>query len=303
MQIRMDWKNLRFDWNRLRGFLATAEQGSLSGAARALKMSQPTLGRQVAALERELGLTLFERQGTGLRLTEAGMQLAEHARAMGEAAERLSRVATGQQQDIAGHVTITASEIYSAWLLPQVLPRIRAAAPGLTIEILASNAIRDLRRREADIALRNARPEQPDLIAKRIAEDRGSFYATPGYLATLPQIESLPDFAAAEFIAFEDPGPHRAFLRELGAPVTEANFPIVSSSHLVHWQMARAGLGIGVGPLGLGDPDPQLTRVLPELEIPYPVWLVAHRELHSSRRIRLVYDLLAELIPPLLRAS
>ncbi|MCA0940383.1 LysR family transcriptional regulator [Yangia mangrovi] len=299
----MDWQNLRSDWNRLRGFLATAEQGSLSAAARALQMSQPTLGRQVAALEAELGLTLFERHGTGLHLTEAGMQLAEHARAMGEAAERLARVASGQQQQIAGQVTITASEIYAAWLLPQLLPKIRAAAPGLTIEILASNAIRDLKRREADIALRNARPGQPDLIARRIADDRGSFYATSGYLATLPPIEALPDLAAAEFIAFEDPGPYGSFLRELGVPVTEANFPLVSSSHLVHWQMARAGLGIGVGPLGLGDPDPQLVRALPSLEIPYPVWLVAHRELHTSRRIRLVYDLLAELIPPLLRTS
>ncbi|WP_203595257.1 LysR family transcriptional regulator [Salipiger sp. PrR002] len=298
----MDWQGLRFDWNRLRGFLATAEEGSLSAAARALGMSQPTLGRQVAALEAELGLTLFERHGTGLQLTEAGLQLAEHARAMGEAAEHLSRVASGQQQQIAGHVTITASEIYAGWLLPQVLPQIRAAAPGLTIEVLASNAIRDLKRREADIALRNARPEQPDLIARKIAEDRGSFYATKAYLAKLPPLKALPDLAAAEFIAFEDPGPHMSFLKGLGIPVTEANFPLISSSHLVHWEMTRAGLGIGVGPLGLGDADPRLRRALPDLEIPFPVWLVAHRELHSSRRIRLVFDLLAELIPPLLRS-
>lgn len=167
MQSCMDWRSVTFDWNRARAFLVTAEEGSLSAAARALGMTQPTLGRQVTALEEELGLVLFERVGRGLVLTQAGTQLMGHVRAMGEAAVGVSLAASGQAQAASGHVAVTASEVYSSWLMPRIARRLRDLAPGITLEVVASNEIRDLRRREADIAIRNARPEEPDLIAKR----------------------------------------------------------------------------------------------------------------------------------------
>src|SRR6185436_11045290 len=109
MHFCMDWRSVDFDWNQARAFLITAEEGSFSAAARALRMAQPTIGRQVAALERALGITLFERVGTSLELTSSGLELVEHARAMGEAATRVSLTATGRASEIAGSVCITAS--------------------------------------------------------------------------------------------------------------------------------------------------------------------------------------------------
>jgi DNA-binding transcriptional LysR family regulator len=296
----MDWRSVTFDWNRARAVLVTAEEGSLSAAARALGMTQPTLGRQVSALEEELGLTLFERDGRGLALTESGSRLVAHVRAMGEAAQAVSLAASGQVQDVAGPVAITASEIYAAWLLPRVLTRLRDRAPGITVEVVATNQIRDLKRREADIAIRNARPDQPDLIGRKLCTDSGGFYATADYLDRLGPVDDVTDLARAQFIGFEDNGTFIAALRARDLPVTEGQFAVIASSHLVHWEMMRAGLGIGVGPRGLGDADPGLRRVLAPLSFDYPVWLVAHRELRTSPRVRLVWNLLAEMLPELL---
>lgn len=300
----MDWRSVAFDWNRARAFLVTAEEGSLSAAARALNMAQPTLGRQVAALEDELGVTLFERVGRGLQLTEAGTRLLAHVRLMGEAAGSMSLAATGQATEIGGHVAITASEIYSLWLLPQILPELHKRAPGITVEIVASNAIRDLKRREADIAIRNTRPDQPDLIARKIADDQGTFYATQAVLDRLGPVDHPGDLARAALIGFDDQPQYIEALNQFGVPVTDANFPVIATTHPVHVAMTRAGLGLGVMPCGMGDDDPQLHRVLPEGPFfEYPVWLVAHRELRTSPRVRLVWDLLAERLPALLRQA
>ena len=303
MQMRMDWRSVTFDWNRARAFLVTAEEGSLSAAARALGMTQPTLGRQVAALEEELGVTLFERSGRGLVLTGSGTQLVEHVRAMGEAAVRVALTASGQAQDVAGPVAITASEIYSYWLLPPILKRLRQEAPGIRVEVVASNQIRDLKRREADIAIRNARPDQPDLIGRQVAEDAGTFYATPEFAQRLGPLTQAKDLARADFIGFDENASFIAALNERGIPVTERNFPLVATTHTAHWEMACQGLGVGVVPCGLGDAEPRVQRLMPEALFTYPVWLVAHRELRTSPRVRLVWDLLAEMLPGLLKSA
>ncbi|MDJ0822018.1 MAG: LysR family transcriptional regulator [Paracoccaceae bacterium] len=299
----MDWRSVRFDWNRARAFLVTAEEGSLSAAARALGMTQPTLGRQVTALEEQLGVTLFERVGRGLTLTQAGTELMEHVRAMGEAASAMSLTASGQAQSIEGRVAITASEAYSEWLLPPVVTRLREVAPGITVDVVASNAIRDLKRREADIAIRNARPDQPDLIGKLICEDKGTLYGTPACLERFGPVKTLADLSRADFIGFDDVPGYIAALAQYGIDVSEDQFKVTSDSHLVHIAMTRAGLGLGALPCPLGDADPVLVRALPDApDFSYPVWLVAHRELHTNRRVRLVFDLLAEMLPTYLKA-
>ena len=178
----MDWNSVRFDWNRARAFLVTAEEGSLSAAARALGMTQPTLGRQVRALEEELGIVLFERIGRGLTLTAGGLDLLDQVREMGESANRVSLSASGQSQTIEGSICITASEVISAFLLPPVLARLRRMHPGVEIKLVATNAVRDLRRREADIAIRSARPTDPNLVATRLRDTPARLYATPSYL-------------------------------------------------------------------------------------------------------------------------
>ncbi len=203
MHIRMDWRSVKFDWNRARAFLVTAEEGSLSAAARALGMTQPTLGRQVDALEQELGVALFDRVGRGLALTPTGLDLLEHVRAMGDAAGRVSLAATGQAQSIEGSVCITASEVTAAYLLPPIIAQLRRDAPGIEIELIASNTPSDLRRREADIVVRSFRPTQPDLVAKKIRDVSVRLYATPCYLQRLGGPQSPKDLAHAEFIGFD----------------------------------------------------------------------------------------------------
>ena len=155
MHLCMDWRAINFDWNRARAFLVTAEVGSFSAAARALSSTQPTVGRQVAALEQELGVTLFERIGTRLELTVSGLDLLEHVRAMGAAANQTSLA-------VEGTVCITASEAISAFLLPPILQRLRPEHPGISLEWVVSNEVRDLQRREADIAIRNTAPTRSD---------------------------------------------------------------------------------------------------------------------------------------------
>lgn len=297
----MDWSALSFDWTRVRGFLVTVEEGSLSAAARALGLTQPTLGRQVAALEEELGVALFERSGRGLTLTPAGLDLVEHARAMGAAAGRLSLAASGRSQAIEGEISITASEFYAAHLLPPILKRLRQIAPGIEVEIVGENRIVDLLRREADIAIRNTRPSQPDLIAKSLGADSGALAASTEYLDKIGRPRTKADLAGATFIGFSPPGEMAGMLAEMGYPVTTKSFALHSANHLVQWEMVRAGLGIGIGPRHAIRADPLLEEVLPAAPpITFPVWLTTHRELHTSRRVRLVYDLIAEALPPLL---
>jgi DNA-binding transcriptional LysR family regulator len=288
-----------FDWALARGFLAAAEAGSLSAGARRLGLAQPTLGRQVSALERSLGVALFERVGRGLVLTPTGRELLEQVRAMGVAAERVSLLASGRSQAIEGPIRISASEVTAAYLLPPAVARIRALHPGITVEVIATNRRADLLRREADIAIRNGETTDPELIARRLGEDRARPYATPACLAGLGRPRRWADLAAAPFVGLDLTEALIAGVRPLGLHLTARNFAVLADNHLVHWAFVRAGAGIGLITEAVGDADPDVVRVLPE-EPPvlFPVWLVTHRELHMSRRIRVVFDLLAEALRP-----
>jgi len=295
MHFRMEWRSVRFDWNRARAFLVTAEEGSFSAAARALATTQPTVGRQVAALEQELGLTLFERVGNGLELTSAGLDLVEHVRAMGEAATRISLTAAGQAEALEGTVCITSSELIAAYLLPPTLTALRREHPGIELEIVASNDIRDLLRREADIAIRNVAPSHPELFARSLGVRRGRPYATPEYLARLGDPEQLSTCAEAEFFAFDRSDQMIRYLGEMGLELSQGNFPIVTNNHLVQWEMCKRGAGICFVMEAVGDVEPAVVRVLEDLPaIPVPMWLTSHRELRTSRRIRVVFDAIAE---------
>ena len=284
-----------FDWNRARGFLATAESGSLSAAARALGMTQPTLGRQVSALEDELGVALFERVGRGLVLTPAGQELLEQVRAMGTAADRVSMIAAGKSLDMQGVVRIAASEAFSAWLLPPVVAALRAQETGIGLDIVAGMTASDLARREADIALRNFRPSGPDLVARRLKDIPFGLYASPAYLRRA-RIEDTPhSVSGAGFVGFDQGEGLAQALSAFGLRLGADSFPVRCTNQLVQWEMVRQGLGIGLMPIALGDTDTGLSRVLGACRpLQVPLWLVAHRDLKASRRIRFVYDMLAE---------
>jgi len=294
MHICMDWKSVNFDWNRARAFLVTAEEGSLSAAARALGLTQPTLGRQVSALEEELSVVLFERVGLGLVLTPTGLDLLEHVRSMGEAASQVSLTASGQSQNIEGTVCISASEVFSVFLLPTIIAKLHQLEPKINIEIIATNETSDLRRREADIALRNFRPTQPELIAKKIKDVSARLYATPIYLKSINNPTSVEDLEQANFISFDSTGMLMNELNKRGMTLTKKNFPLLSENYLVHWELVKQGLGIGIMPEDIGDAEPLVQQVLPKLEaITFPIWLTTHRELKTNRRVRMVFDLLA----------
>ena len=292
----MNWRTVNFDWNRARAFLVTAEEGSLSAAAKALGGSQPTLGRQVAALEEELSTALFERGGRGLELTRNGLELLAYVRAMGEAASSLSLAATGQAKSIEGEIAISASEITAAYILPPILQRLRYQYPGIRINLVASNEASDLRRRAADIAIRNFRPTEPDLIARKVGEFSATLYARPEILADLPS-PLTEDLCKAPFIGFlSNNERYVGALAQRGLTLREEQFVARTDSHLMHWQMARAGIGIGMMPVELGDAEPDVERVFEDKVFGGDVWLVSHRELRMNLRVRTVFDfLVAEL--------
>ncbi|WP_340692860.1 LysR family transcriptional regulator [Hyphomonas sp.] len=287
---------MTFDWNRARAFLVTAEEGSLSAASRALGMTQPTLGRQVAALEEELGVVLFERAGRGLTLTPSGLDLVDHVRGMGEAATRFSLAASGQSQSLEGSVCISASEVDATFRLPGIIARIRREEPGIEIEVVVSQEASDLRRREADIAIRSFQPTQPNLIARKIRDIPIHLYATPDYMERVGNPAPDADLTAVDFIGFDRTDMVVAALNQAGMNVTQDNFPIICKFQLLQWGLARQGLGIVIFPEDIGDGEPLVRRAFPGQEpvIIIPQWLVCHRELNTSRRVRRVFDLLAE---------
>jgi DNA-binding transcriptional LysR family regulator len=293
----MNWQAFSFDWNQIRAFLATAEKGSLSAAACALNSTRPTLGRQVNALEAALRVTLFERAGRSFEMTSAGHDLLEHVQAMGDAASRISMVASGQSQDVAGGVTITASELMAAGFLPPVMQRLRQQAPGIDIEIVASDRLEELTRRDADIAIRHVRPDQPDLIARQIKDFSAGFFASTDYIRTHGRPVTTDDLSGHLFLGPRDTKMMLEILAGYGIAIREDQFKLRSDSGVIMWEMMRAGLGIGALPDNLWPHTDGVEPLFLDVpKITFPAWLTTHRELRTSRRIRIVFDALAEAL-------
>lgn len=291
----MEWQRSAFDWNQARAFLVTAEEGSLSAAARALGLTQPTLSRQVAGIEEALGVTLFERTSRALLLTQAGTELLEHFRSMGDAANRISLTATGQSQTVTGKVVIAATNGMATYFLPPILKDLRTKAPELQIEVIASNEMSDLRRREADIAIRHTRPQDENLITKRLRDTTAQLYASKQYLDEIGRPSCAADLAKMQFVGFDDPEQRLGLMASRGINLTTANFNFLTASTTLSLALIRQGFGIGLLPLEIGEAYPELENPFPAFEqIRVETWLVAHRELRTNLRIRLVFDLLAE---------
>ena len=290
----MDWRSIKFDWNRARAFLVTAEEGSLAAAARALDMTQPTLGRQVTALEQELGVDLFNRRGRGLELTPNGMKLVAHVRAMGDAANRFSLSATGKSDTLEGNICITTTELLATFILPPMIQKLRQSEPGIEIEIISTNDESNLSRREADIAIRSIRPSQPELIVKKLCDVTGHLYAATSYLHCLGNPKSIAEFNNANFIDVEKSGRLLSLLNAQGFDLSPNNFPVVTKNHIVQWELVKHGVGICGTLEEIGDPEPLVERVVvPGIDpITAEVWLVTHKELRTNRRVRMVFDFL-----------
>ena len=286
--------NNTIDWNQLKAFLATAETGSLSAAARQLGLTQPTLGRQVRAVEQRMGVTLFERSGKAMALTPTGLDLLEYARAMGAAAQALGLAAAGRSQEVAGIVTVSAIDIVAVHLLAPLVQRLREQEPGIAIEVISSNAMSDLLRREADIAIRHVKPEQSDLIARLIRTATAGFYASQSYILAHGHPRSAKDAADLPFVGSDRSGGYLRYLQQHGLSLLETNFSSYAESALANWAMVQRGLGIGTMMDDIASMTPGMVRVLDDVPpVRFPMWLVTHRELRTSRRIQVVFEALA----------
>lgn len=291
-----------FDWSLVRSFLAALDHGTLLGAARTLKTSQPTVGRHIAELESQWGVVLFERTGRGLVPTASALQLAESARSMEAGALQLARALSGTQEQTQGTVRITASVPVAVQLLPPVLARMRLALPEVQVELVSSNQVSNLLRREADIAVRMVRPEQATLIAKKIGAVGIGAYAHQSYLARHGPLRTPADMVQHDLIGSDTDTAILQGFQAMGFQVTREAFSFRSDDFVVQWRAVQAGLGIGFMADYLARTDAQVVRVLPgQLSIPpLPMWLAVHREIRTSQRIRAVYDFLADALPELL---
>lgn len=285
------------DWSLIRSFLAVAEAGSLSAAARRLSASQPTLGRHVAELEAALGVLLFRRGRKGYELTESGAALYERARPMTDQAAAFQRLATGSVEQMAGTVRITASQIVSTYVLPPILARLGTEEPAIEVEIVASDAVENLLRRDADIAVRMVKPVQLDLVARKIADLPLTACAATSYLERRGRPAAPEDLAAHDLVGYDRGLELIDGFRAFGVELDRHAFRFRSDSHAVLWEAIRAGNGVGFAQRSLVMRDPLVEAVLPGLPLPHlPMWLTMHRDVRTSPRIRRVADFLHDAL-------
>jgi molybdate transport repressor ModE-like protein len=279
------------DWSLLQSFAAVAEHGSLSAAARALGGSQPTMSRHISSLEDMLGVRLFDRTGGGLVLTPTGTALFEEARSMSQAAGRLTLAATGRSEAIAGTIRISASTN----VVPPILGRLREEEPEIAIEIVSSDAVNNLLEREADIAIRMFQPTQAELITRKVGEMPLGMYAARSYIAKRGEPRSPNDLFQHIVIGYDVSTRTIEGFRRAGLDIDRNFFAVRCEDPMVQWELVRAGVGVGFNQADVGDRDPLVQRLLGGQVIhSLPIWLTAHAELRTSRRVRRVYDFLAE---------
>jgi len=291
-----------FDWALVRSFLAVLDAGSVSAAAKRSGARQPTLSRHVAELEAQLGAPLFERTGRGVVPTGAALAIVDAARRMEDAALALGRGLASARSLTRGVVRVTTSQVAATWLLPTVLARLQREHPEIEIELVASNELTNLLRREADIAVRMVRPVQQSLIARKLGEIEIVAAAHQRYLAEAPPLRVPEDLAAHRLIGFDRDDAIIRGAARMGLVLSRGDFALRTDDQVAYGRLVAAGAGIGfVARYNLRD-WPGVVAVLPTLAVgALPCWLAVHREIRSNPLVRTVYDFLASEIPPLLR--
>lgn len=283
------------DWALYRSFLAAVRHGSLSGAAAALRLTQPTLGRHIDGLEASLGTSLFTRSRMGLTPSDAALSLVPHAEAMEAAVAAFTRTASGEAQEARGTVRLTSSEIMGAEVLPPLIARFRDQHPHIDIELSLDDRQQDLLRRDADIALRMVRPLQTALVARKVGTSAVKLYAHRDYLRRHTPPETLGDLIQHTIIGY-DANPRIFELLEAdGVTIPRKMFSIRTDSELAQLALLRAGAGIGGVQVGIAQCDANLIPVLhAQIGFEMEMWLAYHEDLKSSLRVRLLSDYLAE---------
>ena len=291
----------RFDWALVKSFLAVLDAGSLMGAARRTGALQPTLSRHITEFEAQLGAPLFERTGRGVSPTPAALAIADAARQMQAGAETLSRTLAGQRDQTTGVVRLTTSMVAAAYLLPPVIATLRREEPGIVIELVASNQLTNLLRREADIAVRMVRPVQSSLVARKIGSVGIGAYAHERYLQQAGTPQAPADLARHALLGYATDDVIERGFAAMGVALRRENFAIRTDDQVAYGMLIAQGAGIGFVAHYNAPHWPGVRRVLPQLPIPsLPCWLAVHREIRSSKVVRRVYDFLAQALPPML---
>lgn len=282
------------DWEQQRTFLAVLDTGSLSGAARALDLAQPTVRRRIEALEAALGVALFARVPNGLMPTDTALALADPARAMAHAADAFVRAASGPADAVAGLVRLSASDVIAIEVLPPILAALRRKHPDLIIALSPSNRVEDVLRRESDIAVRMVPPTQDALVARRIGPIPLGLHAHRDYLAAAGTPMTLADLDGHTLIGTEHDTAMLRALRDTGLSLSVADFGFRSDDDLAHMAAIRAGIGIGICQIPLARRDPALVHLMPDgFRFDLDTWLVMHEDMRRVARVRAVFDAVA----------
>ena len=287
----------KLDWSLVQAYLAVAETGSLSAAARSIGMSQPTLGRHIKAIEVQLGIVLFRRHPRGFELTEMGTAVLAPARAMREAMREIAIYAAGQEGDLQGTVRITASEMVCHYVLPPVVARMRMEQPEIAVELVPTDVTENLLYREADIAVRMYRPEQLEVVARYLGDIELGLFAAKDYATRHGLPKGVEDLAEHDIVGYDRSELIVRGMRQAGFAVSREDFPVRCDDQTVYWELVRAGCGIGFGQSMVARKDPGMVEIDLGIPIPpLPVWLAAHEGLRHTPRVRKVWDMLAEAL-------
>jgi DNA-binding transcriptional LysR family regulator len=286
------------DWYLLPSFLALLDHQTLVNAAKHLGLSQPTLGRHLLELEQQLGMVLFERTGRGLVPTPQAQQLALYVREMDNQASALFLLAHSKKKALKGRVRITASQTVACILLPAILGRMQTALPEIDVDLVSSNSVSNLLRREADIALRMVRPNQDTLITKKIAQVQIVACVHVSYIQRHGQPLSMADLVNHRMIGSDTYGEIETQAKALGFDPQKLNYSFRSDDYMAQWAAVKAGLGVGFTADYVAAIEPEVQLLLPKMKLPVlPIWLTVHREIKNSGPIRAVYDFLAKEVP------
>jgi len=283
------------DWSLIQSFLAVAETGSLSAAARRLNRSQPTLGRHIQNLENALGSHLFERHARGLRLSDSGNRLLPMAQTMHAQMNTIALTVAGQSQQLKGTVRITASVFASHHLLPPILAHIREQEPLIELELVPSDTSENLLFRAADIAVRMYRPNQLDIVTRHVCDLAIGVFAADSYLARKGTPQTPEQLRQHDLVGYDTNELILHTTRALGWTMERKDFATRCDNQATYWQLVRAGCGIGFSQRNVGTADPLVQELDLGLQIPpLPVWLAAHQAMRQTPRITRVWSLLAK---------
>jgi DNA-binding transcriptional LysR family regulator len=281
-------------WDLYRTFGAVLREGSLSGAARALGLTQPSVSRHIDALEEAVGADLFVRTQRGLSPTEAALDLKPYADMLASTSAALLRTASGPAGEVGGTVRISASEVVGVEHLPPILARLRRRHPSLQIELTLSNAVDDLLQRRADIAVRMVEPTQKSLVVKRAGSVELGLHAHRAYLDRRGAPETMEELSGHDLIGFDAETPAIRALARRFPTLHRAAFALRADSDLAQLAAIRAGFGIGVCQTQVAERDPEILRVLAQaVAVDLGIWIVMHEDLRTSARCRAVFDALA----------